>query len=123
MLTVLGAADSGVLSLLAASFCVLPIGLTVVGLGGTWLAVLGPLVFWRGPILLGAGLVIAMAWLVILHRRRNGSLQGMRSRPVVATSLTTLSILLAVSAPLWERSVSRALLNNYFDSPIMETSQ
>jgi len=36
------------LALLSASCCVLPIGLAIVGLGGAWLAVLGPFVAYRG---------------------------------------------------------------------------
>jgi len=122
-LAILGAAGAGIVSLLAASCCVLPIGLTVVGLGGTWLTFLGPFVVWRGPILLVAALVIAVAWVLLYRRLRAHGRGCIRPRTLVVTALATASLALAMTAPLWERDASRALLSIYFDRSAKEAAQ
>ena len=48
---------AGFLALLSASCCVLPIGLSIIGLGGTWLTMLGPFVAYRVEILVVVGLI------------------------------------------------------------------
>jgi len=57
-------------ALLAASCCVLPIALTIVGLGGSWLAVLGPFVAYRASILIVVGVAVAWSWYRLLRSRR-----------------------------------------------------
>ena len=44
---------AALLALLSASCCVLPIGLSILGLGGAWLTMLGPFIAYRGFILVG----------------------------------------------------------------------
>lgn len=103
----LGAAS--LLAIASASCCVLPIGLSVVGLGGAWLTLLGPFVAYRSFILVGVGLVLLVAWARIINRR-NGCAK--RRRTAVATaSFCTLVFLIALSAPLWEEDAVQAILS------------
>lgn len=58
---------AGLLVLLSASCCVLPIGLSIIGLGGTWLTMLGAVRglprrnLYRGGASLGLGMAAALA--------------------------------------------------------------
>ena len=106
----LGIGGAGLAALLSASCCVLPLALSLVGLGGTWLTVLGPFVVWRVPILIVAGLVLAAAWIVMVRR----GLRGVRPRARVVAGLATVSLGLAATTPLWERDAQRALLELYY---------
>ncbi|WP_299843016.1 hypothetical protein [uncultured Jannaschia sp.] len=105
----LGIGSAGMAALLSASCCVLPLALSLAGLGGTWLTVLGPFVVWRLPILIAAGLVVAIAWIVMVRR----GLRRVRSRALVVAGLATTSLVLAATTPLWERDAQRALLELY----------
>lgn len=97
---------AGLLALLSASCCVLPIGLSIIGLGGTWLVMLGPFVEYRIEILVIVGLVLAWGWLRLWQRWRCAS----RSRSTVALlGFTTLAFLLAASSPLWEEDAARTM--------------
>ena len=49
---------AALLALLSASCCVLPIGLSIIGLGGTWLTMLGPFVAYRGFILVAVAIAL-----------------------------------------------------------------
>ncbi|CTQ34480.1 hypothetical protein [Jannaschia rubra] len=106
----LGIGGAGLAALLSASCCVLPLALSLVGLGGTWLTVLGPFVVWRVPILVAAGLVLAVAWIVMARR----GLRRVRPRALVVAGLATVSLGLAATTPLWEQGAQRALLDLYY---------
>lgn len=104
---VLGVAS--VLAIVSASCCVLPIGLSIAGLGGTWLTVLGPFVAYRSIILIGVGLVLLVAW-ARLMRRRDGCRRRRRTALAIA-SCCTVVFLIAVSAPVWEQDAVQAMLS------------
>ncbi|MCY4397572.1 MAG: mercuric transporter MerT family protein [Rhodospirillaceae bacterium] len=99
---------AALLALLSASCCVLPIALSIIGLGGAWLAVLGPFVAYRMAILVGVGLVLVWAWFRILRRRRSGSRQG---GAVALATVATLSFVLAAASPAWEGDAVRILMD------------
>ena len=94
-------------ALLSASCCVLPIGLAIVGLGGAWLAVLGPLVAYRWAILGAVGLVLLWAWFRLFRNARRGA--RMRGAMALAT-FASLSFAVALAAPLWEAETTRMLM-------------
>ncbi|MGV6850241.1 MAG: hypothetical protein ACWA5A_17855 [Marinibacterium sp.] len=98
---------AGLAALLSASCCVVPIGLSILGLGGSWLAVLGPFVAWRTEILLVVGAILAFGWVSFWRRRRCA--RRNRSAPVLL-GLATLALVLAVSAPLWEADATRTMM-------------
>ena len=104
----------GIASLLAiasASCCVLPIGLSIMGLGGTWLTVLEPFVAYRSIILIGVGAGLVAAWATLI-RRRGGCRKRKRTGLILALICSSL-FLAAVTAPLWERDVVRAMWAYY----------
>lgn len=101
---VLGVA--GALALLSASCCVLPIGLSIVGLGGAWLTLLGPFVAYRIEILVVVGLVLAWGWFR-LTKRWNCSRRKRSTLSVLGFS--TLVFLFAASSPYWEGEAARAM--------------
>ena len=79
---------AGLLALLSASCCVLPIGLSIIGLGGTWLVMLGPFVEYRIEILVVVGLVLAWGWLRLWRRWQCAS----RRRSTVVLLLSLIHI-------------------------------
>ncbi|WP_322867665.1 hypothetical protein U5922_016515 [Aquicoccus sp. G2-2] len=95
---------AALLSLLSASCCVLPIGLSIIGLGGSWLIMLGPFIAYRGLILVVVAVALVWAWYRVL--RRNPCAAPKRSA-VVWTSLATVAFLVALSSPYWEVSAQR----------------
>lgn len=94
---------AGIVALLSASCCLLPIGLSVVGLGGAWLAMLGPVVTYRPYVLIAVALILGWVWLRLL---RSG-----RPRPLAVFSAVVASASLgaAVAAPMWEGAATRLL--------------
>ncbi len=90
---------AALLALFSASCCVLPIGLSIIGLGGAWLTLLGPFVAWRLPILVVLAGLLAWAWFAILRRR---ACKTRRRRDASLAALATAAFLIAASAPLWE---------------------
>ena len=95
---------AALLALLSASCCVLPIGLSILGLGGAWLTILGPFVAYREFILVGVAIALVWAWYRVLRRRSCAT----RRRPaIVWTSLASIAFLVALSSPLWEASAQR----------------
>ena len=108
----LSAAGAGVLALLSASCCVLPLALGLAGVGGSWLVLLGPFVAWRTPILIGTVLVIAFAWWTLGRR----GLDRVRPRLLVVAGLASVSLALAISAPLWEREATAFLIDRHMDA-------
>lgn len=103
----LGAAS--LMAIASASCCVLPIGLSVAGLGGAWLTLLDPFVAYRSFILVGVGLVLLVTWARIINRR-NGCAKRRRTSLTVA-SFCTLVFLIALSAPLWEQGAVQVILS------------
>ncbi len=97
------------IAIASASCCVLPMGLTIAGLGGTWLTALGPFVAYRPFILVGVGLVLGVAW-TLLFIRRSGCARRRKTTLAFAT-FCTVAFLIALSAPLWEQDVLRAMLS------------
>ena len=100
--------SAGFLALLTASCCVLPIGLSIIGLGGSWLLMLGPFVEYRIGILVVVGLVLAWAW-VRLWRRWHCATK--RRSTLIVLGFATFSFLLAASSPLWEEEAARTMFS------------
>jgi mercuric ion transport protein len=97
---------AGLLALLSASCCVLPIGLSIIGLGGTWLTILGPFVAYRLEILVFVGLVLAWGWFRVWQR---WSCASRKRSTVVILGSTTVAFALAASSPLWEEDAARTM--------------
>jgi len=97
---------AGLLALLSGSCCVLPIGLSIIGLGGTWLVLLGPFVEYRTEILVVVGLVLAWGWFRLWRR---WACAKRRRSTVVMLGFTTLAFALAASSPLWEEDAARTM--------------
>lgn len=97
---------AGLLALLSASCCVLPIGLSLLGLGGTWLAMLGPFVVYRVEILVIVGAVLAWGWWRLWSRWTCARRKGWA---LAVLGFATVAFALAASSPLWEDEVTRAM--------------
>lgn len=95
-----------VFALLSATCCILPIGLSIVGLGGAWLAVLGPFTEFRPMILIVVSVVVALAWWRIIRRRKCGNVG---KSALIWTTLASLALLASATAPIWEGDATRAL--------------
>lgn len=52
----------------AATCCVLPMALILLGLGGAWLAVFGTLAAYALPVLAASSVLIAAAWAIAMYR-------------------------------------------------------
>lgn len=95
---------AALLALLSASCCVLPIGLSIIGLGGTWLTMLGPFIAYRGFILVAVAIALIWAWYRLMWPRTC----AMRKRSaIVWVSFATIAFLVALSSPYWEASAQR----------------
>ena len=92
------------LALLSASCWVLPIGLSIIGLGGTWLTVLGPFIANWGFILVVVGIAIVWAWYRVIWPR---ACTSRRRSAIVWASLATTAFLVALSSLYWEASAQR----------------
>lgn len=97
---------AAVLAVLSASCCVLPIALSLVGLGGAWLTVLGPFVAYRDVILILVGCVIVWSWIRLWRTRCK---LHIKRRGVLMTAVASLAFLVALSAPLWETQLTRSM--------------
>ena len=93
-------------ALLSASCCVLPIGLSIIGLGGSWLAVLGPFALYRVPILVAVGAVVFWAWLRIVRRSRCA---GWKRAPVGLAAFASLALITSASSAIWEEAVTNMM--------------
>jgi len=91
---------------LSASCCILPLALSIVGLGGSWLTFLSPFVRYREIILLVVAVALVWSW-IRLWRSPCG-ITGNRKNTSF-TAVATLVFLGALSAPLWENEVARSL--------------
>lgn len=93
---------------LAATCCLLPIALTILGLGGAWLAFLGFFAANR-PVILAVGLLLlAIAIILAVRHSRKRRIGGRTIAILIATAIFLVS---ALSAPLWERDATRYLWN------------
>ena len=95
---------AALLALLSASCCVLPIGLSIIGLGGTWLMMLGPFIAYRGFILVAVAIALIWAWYRLMWPR---TCTRRRRSAVMWASLATIAFLVALSSPYWEASAQR----------------
>lgn len=95
---------AALLALLSASCCVLPIGLSILGLGGAWLTMLGPFIAYRGFILGAIAIALVWAWYRVLRRKPCAT---RRRSAIVWTSVASIAFLIALSSPLWEASAQR----------------
>ena len=86
---------AALLALLSASCCVLPICLSIVGLGGAWLTILGPFIAYREFILFGVAIALVWAWYRVL-RRKPCATRGQSA--MVWTSLASIAFLVALSS-------------------------
>ena len=99
-------AGAGLLAFVSASCCILPIGLSIIGLGGTWLFYLSPFVANRVPIVVVVGAVLLWAW----YRVWTAKVCKSRLRSTIAILLpATLFFLVAATAPLWEAEATRTM--------------
>lgn len=95
---------AGLLALLSASCCVLPIGLSIIGLGGAWLTWLGPFVAYRGPILIGIAIALLWAWYRVLKPKTCAT---RKRSAIVWTTLATVAFVVSLTLPYWEGSAQR----------------
>ena len=95
---------AALLALLSASCCVLPIGLSILGLGGSWFTMLGPFVAYRDFILVGVAIALVWAWYRVLRRRPCAT---RRQSTIVWTTVASIAFLVALSSPMWEASAQR----------------
>ncbi|UWR12980.1 hypothetical protein K3753_09065 [Sulfitobacter mediterraneus] len=95
---------SAALAVLSASCCVLPIGLSIIGLGGTWLTMLGPFIAYRAFILFGVAVALIWAWYRVVRPK---PCVTRRRSAIVWASLASIAFLVALSSPYWEASAQR----------------
>lgn len=98
--------SSSVLALLSASCCVLPVGLSIIGLGGSWLTVLGPFVAYRTEILVGVGAILAWSGFRLWQRWRCAS---RRRSSLLLFGFAALSFTIAGTSPIWENEAARTM--------------
>lgn len=97
---------AGLIALLSASCCVLPIGLSILGLGGAWLSMLGPFGANRFGILVLVGLILVWASGRFI---RQSPCRRARARTVFVSGFALLAFAVAATAPLWEVPAQRAM--------------
>lgn len=95
-------------ALLSASCCVLPIGLTILGLGGSWLLILGPFVAYRSAIVIVVAIVLIWAWYRVL---KPSDCTKPKKSAIIWVVIGTVAFLIAASAPFWEDQASRFMWN------------
>lgn len=104
---------AGALALLSASCCVLPIGLSILGLGGAWLGLLGPFVAYRPAILLAVGGVLVWAAVQLIRRP---PCKGRRAGTFLILGFALLAFAASATAPLWEVQAQRMMWTLWQDS-------
>ena len=95
---------AALLALLSASCCVLPIGLSIIGFGGTWLTMLGLFIAYRGFILVAVAIALIWAWYRVISPK---ACAKRRRSAIVWAFLATIAFLVALSSPYWEASAQR----------------
>ena len=98
---------ASLLAMLSASCCVLPIGLSIIGLGGNWLVILGPFTAFRLEILIGVGVVLAIVWLRLIVRP--DACATRKRTAFTLASLCSVIFLAAATAPFWEQQATSAM--------------
>lgn len=101
-------AGTTLVALLSATCCIIPIVLTIVGLGGAWLSFFGVFEAHRELILIFVSIVVSYVWLRMW--RRKGATPRGRLGTTMAV-MASLAVILAWTEPLWEGEVSGALLD------------
>ena len=104
---------AGLAALLSASCCVLPIGLSIIGLGGSWLTMLGPFIVYRVELLIVVGFVLAWGWYRFWRR---WSCAKRRGSTLLVLAFATVSFALSASSPLWEAEAVRTMFALWRDS-------
>lgn len=104
---------AGALALLSASCCVLPIGLSILGIGGAWLSVLGPFVAHRSAILVVVGLVLIWS---IVRLVRKPPCRGRRAGSFLILGFAVLAFVTSATAPLWEVQAQRMMWSIWRES-------
>lgn len=99
-------AGASVLAVLTASCCILPLGLAIIGLGGSWLSILGPFVEYRDYLLVLVGLVVLWSW-ISLWRSPCGMLGNKNA--FLIRLFVTLVFISAFTAPYWEDGIARSM--------------
>lgn len=102
-----------VFALLSATCCVLPIGLSILGLGGAWVSAFGPFTEYRPVILAGVAAIVLFAWLRLIRRRRCGHVS---KSGLFWTILATVALAVSISAPFWEGDATRVLWAIWMDT-------
>jgi len=102
---------SGLGAAAASSCCVLPLALTVAGLGTGWTAILGVLVPYRGILVWPALTLVALSWFLALRSYAGGARcrgDGACARPPRASftfgvlAVSTLFVVVAMTWRWWE---------------------
>ena len=99
-------AGAGLLAVLAESCCILPLALALIGIGGSWVSLLGPFVEYRGFILFGVAGALMWAWFRIWRRWKSERSLG---RSIAVAAVATVAFVAAASAPIWERQVAQSM--------------
>ena len=89
---------------LTAVCCVLPVTMMLIGLGGSWLAVFGPLAAASLPVAVASTVVVAIAWLLAARRR------------APARIFTVLGAGSALTLAAWGLILNEAAVNDYLIS-------
>ncbi|MEP2980677.1 MAG: hypothetical protein ABJO86_14390 [Lentilitoribacter sp.] len=97
---------ASILALLTASCCILPLGLAIVGLGGSWLSVLAPFIEYRVYLLTIVGLIVLWSW-VSLYSSPCGLLGNKKS--LLIRLFVTIIFTAALTAPYWEDGIARLM--------------
>lgn len=92
------------MALLSASCCVLPIGLTILGLGGSWLLILGPFVAYRNAIIVVVALALIWAWYRVL---RPVNCVKPKKSALIWVLIGTVAFIIAASSTFWEDQAAR----------------
>ena len=95
-----------VFALFSATCCVLPIGLSIIGIGGAWLTIFAPFTEYRALILVFVAVIVGFAWLRLFRRYQCGQV---RKSALFLAVLATLALIASLSAPYWEGDATRAL--------------
>lgn len=102
-----------VFALLSATCCVLPIGLSIIGIGGAWLTIFAPFTEYRTLILVAVAAVVGFAWVRLIRRHRCGQV---KKSALILTVIATIALMVSASAPYWEGDATRALWAIWMDT-------
>jgi mercuric ion transport protein len=103
---------AGLAAALSATCCVLPLALSILGLGGAWLSFLGFFTEARAYIIAVCFLLLATSVVLLWRTRLIGptrKTEQSRGARILVLASTALLLAAAVSAPLWEREATAFL--------------